>query len=471
MKLRMTRRLKTYENVSDADIARRSPSEHGLHGRGRRRRADLRGRAAVEPERPRVPARARAAIQAEVWFDDTTLRFKPRGHRTATGSRSCRATSSSTCSCAPTSRTSARRCKVERLRRAGARRIDEEAGADAVQAEISGGRTGPTCCAQALGERVSYRVRDVPLTDGEAQRVGARPRCCGGRARSSPSAGTTHGTPDMVVGSQAHARARRRAVRRRRLLRDARPPHLRPRARAPHPLRGGARDGRRGRVRMTPTVRRRRAAPLRRLPGDRHRHRRSRRARPDRGQVPVARRRRRRDVRAWATLCTPYADDDQGFEIMPAVDTQVVVAFEAGDLRRPYVLGACWNGSRVAARVAGRGRTTSGCGRRAPGSLLEFDDTDGAAKVTVSMKSGHKLVLDDAAQEVSSRIRTAARSTIDVGGQVSRARQLDGRGHRRRRSTCTPRPRSSTASINCTTLIATSASCRPSYTPGAGNVW
>src|SRR2546425_12132656 len=50
------------------------------------------------------------------------------------------------------------------------------------------------------------------------------------------------------------------------------------------------------------------------------------------------------DVRAWATLITPYADDQQGIEILPAVDTQVVVAFEAGDLMRPYVVGSCWDG-------------------------------------------------------------------------------------------------------------------------------
>ena len=49
-------------------------------------------------------------------------------------------------------------------------------------------------------------------------------------------------------------------------------------------------------------------------------------------------------VRAWATLLSPYADDDQGFLVLPAVDSQVVVAFEAGDLRRAYILGAAWNG-------------------------------------------------------------------------------------------------------------------------------
>src|ERR1700750_2739925 len=49
-------------------------------------------------------------------------------------------------------------------------------------------------------------------------------------------------------------------------------------------------------------------------------------------------------VRAWATLLTPYADDDQGFEMLPSVDTQVVVAFEAGQLWRPYIVGSAWNG-------------------------------------------------------------------------------------------------------------------------------
>jgi uncharacterized protein involved in type VI secretion and phage assembly len=35
------------------------------------------------------------------------------------------------------------------------------------------------------------------------------------------------------------------------------------------------------------------------------------------------------DVTAWSTLTTPYADDNQGLQIMPEVDSQVVVAFEA----------------------------------------------------------------------------------------------------------------------------------------------
>ena len=105
-------------------------------------------------------------------------------------------------------------------------------------------------------------------------------------------------------------------------------------------------------------------------------------------------------VRAWATLLTPYADDDQGFEFLPAVDTQVVIAFEAGDLRRPYIVGSCWNG-REALPEAPDTPNNKRLIKTRSGSLLEFDDTEGAAKVTVSHEAAAtKLVLDDAAQEV-----------------------------------------------------------------------
>src|SRR5205807_537706 len=88
------------------------------------------------------------------------------------------------------------------------------------------------------------------------------------------------------------------------------------------------------------------------------------------------------DVRAWATLLSPYADDNQGFLALPAVDTQVVVGFEAGDLRRPYIVGAAWNG-RESLPAAPEKANNKRLLRTRAGSLLEFDDTDGAAKVTL----------------------------------------------------------------------------------------
>lgn len=175
------------------------------------------------------------------------------------------------------------------------------------------------------------------------------------------------------------------------------------------------------------------------------------------------------DVRALATLCTPYADDDQGLEIIPEVDSQVVVAFEAGVLTRPYIIGACWNGqeslpeSPTAANNKRLIKTRSG-------SQLEFDDTSGAAKVTISMKSGHVLVLDDSAQEIKLTHSNGCLLKMNAAGQVSLTAnstvEITASAVNVHAATAT-----FDGIVNCTTLIASSAVVSPSYTPGAGNIW
>jgi phage protein D len=46
----------------------------------------------------------------------------------------------------------------------------------------------------------------------------------------------------------------------------------------------------------------------------------------------------------WARVVSPSAGKDRGLLMMPIVGDEVVVAFEHGDVRRPYVLGSLWNG-------------------------------------------------------------------------------------------------------------------------------
>jgi uncharacterized protein involved in type VI secretion and phage assembly len=175
------------------------------------------------------------------------------------------------------------------------------------------------------------------------------------------------------------------------------------------------------------------------------------------------------DVRAWATLCTPYADDDQGIEILPSVDTQVVIAFEAGDLRRPYIIGACWNGVESLPESPDTSNNKRLWKSRAK-SLLEFDDTDGAAKVTLSMDSGHKLVLDDSAQEVKLTHSNGCVITFNAAGQIqitaNATVEITASALNVHCATST-----FDGLINCTTLIASSSVVSPSYTPGAGNIW
>ncbi|HEY0823395.1 MAG TPA: phage baseplate assembly protein V [Ramlibacter sp.] len=175
------------------------------------------------------------------------------------------------------------------------------------------------------------------------------------------------------------------------------------------------------------------------------------------------------DVTAWATLLSPYADKDQGFEVLPEVDSQVVVGFEAGDPSRPYIVGACWNGKRAlpeAAEAPNNKRTW----KTRSGSMLQFDDTDGAAKVTLSMQSGHKLVIDDAAQEVTLQHSNGCKVHINIAGQVTITANSTVEINASALNVHAPTVMCD-GIVQCTTLIASSGVVSPSYTPGAGNVW
>ncbi len=201
MTLRMTRRMKTYENVSDADIASAIAQEHGITADASAdgptykvvqqwNQSDL----AFLRERARM-------VQAEVWFADDTLHFATRGNRTATtlslvfGDDLLEAQMRADLAHQRTS------VKVSGYDAAQRDKINEEAGSDVIQSEVTGGRTGIAVLQQAFGERVSYRVRGDPLVSDEAT-AWAKAEMLR-RARAFVTiAGMTNGSADMVVGSK-----------------------------------------------------------------------------------------------------------------------------------------------------------------------------------------------------------------------------------------------------------------------------
>ena len=62
----------------------------------------------------------------------------------------------------------------------------------------------------------------------------------------------------------------------------------------------------------------------------------------------------------WARLAMPMAGNERGLVLVPEVGDEVLVAFERGDLRFPYVLGASVERQRQASRIqTTMARTTS----------------------------------------------------------------------------------------------------------------
>lgn len=174
------------------------------------------------------------------------------------------------------------------------------------------------------------------------------------------------------------------------------------------------------------------------------------------------------DVRAWATMCSPYADSEQGLLVLPEVGSQVVVAFEAGNTRRPYIIGAAWNGQEKLPHPPERSNNIRLMRTRSD-SRLEFDDAGGSEKVSLTMRSGHKVVLDNAARTITvthssgcvvkltdTSIDITANATVNVKSPLVNVDAAVSKF---------------SGMVKCETLIASSGVVSPAYTPGAGNVW
>ena len=175
------------------------------------------------------------------------------------------------------------------------------------------------------------------------------------------------------------------------------------------------------------------------------------------------------DVRAWATLVSHYADDDQGFQALPEVDSQVVVAFEAGNPRRPYIVGACWNG-REAMPTRPEAANNKRVIKTRSKSVLEFDDTQGAAKITLTLESGHKLEMDDGGQTVTLTHSNGSVVRFTAAGQIEIQANATVEITASALNVHTP-VANFDGMVNCTTLSASVGVVSPMYTPGAGNIW
>ncbi|MEQ1545835.1 contractile injection system protein, VgrG/Pvc8 family [Methyloglobulus sp.] len=201
MRLRMTRHMKSFENMSDADIVQAIATEHGILAE-----TDADGPTYDVVQQWNVSdlafLRERARlIQAEIWFQDDKIYFMTRTKRTATELTLVRGNELIEIEVRADLAHQRTKVKFSGYDAQERDRIEEEAGSNTIDAEISGGRTGPSILEQAFGERVSFRVREIPLVDGEA-RAWARAEMLR-RARSFVTAvGITRGTPDMIVGSK-----------------------------------------------------------------------------------------------------------------------------------------------------------------------------------------------------------------------------------------------------------------------------
>lgn len=97
----------------------------------------------------------------------------------------------------------------------------------------------------------------------------------------------------------------------------------------------------------------------------------------------------------WARISTLMAGSERGVFFLPELDDEVLVAFEQGDIRYPYVIGSLWNGKDPPPEKNEGGKNNVRLIKSRSGHIMRFNDEEGKEKIEIIDKSGNnKIVID-----------------------------------------------------------------------------
>jgi uncharacterized protein involved in type VI secretion and phage assembly len=179
---------------------------------------------------------------------------------------------------------------------------------------------------------------------------------------------------------------------------------------------------------------------------------------------------------AWARVATLMGGNNRGSWFVPDVDDEVLVSFEGGDVRRPFVLGGLWNGVDTPPEAMdGGGRNFKKVIRSRNGVKVTLDDQDGQEKLILETPGGQQVTMKDgpgAVEIVDSNgnsikletagitITAAAKVTVNASQVAVSAGMV----------TVDAGMSKFSGVVQCDTLISNTV-ISATYTPGAGNIW
>lgn len=178
----------------------------------------------------------------------------------------------------------------------------------------------------------------------------------------------------------------------------------------------------------------------------------------------------------WARMSTFMAGNNRGSWFIPDVNDEVLAMFEAGDPRRPYVVGGLWNGSDAPPEsMDGSGQNNHKVLRSRNGVKITLDDNQGQEQFIVETPGGQKITLKDGPGSVvvedsngnsvkleSAGITVTASAKVTVNAslvEISASMVTVNAGMSK-----------FSGVVQADTVISNSV-VSASYTPGAGNIW
>jgi len=132
----------------------------------------------------------------------------------------------------------------------------------------------------------------------------------------------------------------------------------------------------------------------------------------------------------WAPIVMLGAGQNRGWFFIPEVEDEVLVAFEHGDVNRPIVLGALWNGE-AKPPDKNPGNNPRRLIKSREGSRVLFDDEqdrivieDGGGKGRITIDTAHNTILiealegDVALQAPEGELQIVSKETIWKAGKT-----------------------------------------------------
>jgi uncharacterized protein involved in type VI secretion and phage assembly len=179
---------------------------------------------------------------------------------------------------------------------------------------------------------------------------------------------------------------------------------------------------------------------------------------------------------AWGRVATLMGGNNRGSWFIPDVNDEVLVVFEGGDPKRPYIIGGLWNGSDAPpASMDGAGNNYLKVLRSRNGVKITLDDTDGQEKLILETPGGQKMTMKDgpgSVEIVDSNGNSVKLETSGITVTASAKVTINASMVEVSASMVTVNAAMSKFSgiVQADTVISNSV-ISASYTPGAGNIW
>jgi uncharacterized protein involved in type VI secretion and phage assembly len=121
----------------------------------------------------------------------------------------------------------------------------------------------------------------------------------------------------------------------------------------------------------------------------------------------------------WARIAVLMAGKERGTYFIPEVDDEVLVAFEHGDMDRPFIVGGLWNvDDPPPEQMDGEGKNNVRSIRSRSGHRIVMDDSDDKPSITIVDKTGDNSLTIDSAENAMA-IKVKGDFTLEVEGNIS----------------------------------------------------